>query len=136
MLDGITASGPQKSLWVIDLQEYEPNTRSLYDLIVSGLCPKCVEKLTKKGTNVNHSDLLKTIQNCCGKTPEFVKPKMPILESVFRVLLANGNKPMDIDEIYQQLSERLGSDSYLGLPIMLTCLMDKDKWYGFKKFNG
>ena len=122
-----------KSLWIIDIQWYEQNNRSFVDLAHRSLCPKCVEKLAKKKKKTASSEVLAAIKDCCAKTPDFITPKLPILESIFRILLANGNEPMDIRDIGRELSLRRGGDNYAGSPQMLTRLLSNDHWYGFKQ---
>jgi len=135
MVSGSTVPEQQKSLWAIDIQWYEQNNRSFIDLAQRGLCPKCVEKLSKKKKKATQSEVLTTLKDCCGKSSDYITGKMPILESVFHILLANGNKPMDIEDIGHQLSERRGGDTYAGSPQMLTRLLNNDHWYGFKQVS-
>ncbi|GAI07324.1 unnamed protein product, partial [marine sediment metagenome] len=45
------------------------------------------------------ADLLTTIKDCCSKTPGFITDKLPILGSIFRLFLANGNQPLDVEEL-------------------------------------
>ncbi len=122
-----------KVLWFIDTQWYEKNNRSLLDLAQSSLCLKCVEKLGKKRKKTALSEVLVAIKDCCSKLPDFVTARMPIMESVFRILLANGNRPMTVEDIGRELSERRGGDNYAGSPQMLTRLLYNDHWYGFKQ---
>ncbi|MEE9202662.1 MAG: hypothetical protein V3U31_05670 [Dehalococcoidia bacterium] len=49
--------------------------------------------------------LIGTIQKCCAHEPDFLSPRMPALEAIFRMLLANGNQPIPAEELAQQLSE-------------------------------
>ena len=133
MVSENTTPEQQKSLWVVDIQWYEQNNRSFLDLAQRSLCPKCAEKLGKKKKKPVASEMLAAIKDCCGKSPDFLTAKMPILDSVFRILLANGNKPMEIGEISRELSERRGGDNYAGSPQLLTRLLSNDHWYGFKQ---
>lgn len=122
-----------KTQWSIDMEWFEKNNRSLPDLARRGLCSKCVEKLAKKKKKAETPDILAAIKDCCGKTPEFVTGKMPLLESIFRIMLANGNEPMNDQEISKQLGERRGIGGYPVSPASLDRLLSNDKWYGFKK---
>lgn len=45
--------------------------------------------------------LLYQLMNHCAKQPEFINDNMPLIAKVFRIFLANGNKPLNS----QQLSE-------------------------------
>jgi hypothetical protein len=123
------------SRWFIDLAWYEQNNRSFLNLAQQGLCAKCVEKLGKKKKKYTQNDVINTIKDCCSKSPEFITGKMPLLESIFRVILANGNEPIDIEEIGKQLTEYRG-DAYSVSTQTLTRLLDNDRWYGFKSIKG
>jgi len=123
----------QRDRWIIDIQWYEQNNRSFIDLAQRGVCAKCVEKFNKKKKKPTQSEVFTAIKDCCSKLPEFISVKLPILESVFRILLANGNKPMAVEEIGRQLSERRSGDMYAGSAQLLSRLLANDRWYGFKK---
>ena len=118
--------------WIIDIEWFEKNHRSLYELTFQSLCSKCVEKLGKKKKKATESDVLAAIKECCGQTPEYVTARMPIMESVFRIILANGNQPLSVSEISKQLNERRGGDAYVTDPMLLNRILSHDKWYGFK----
>jgi hypothetical protein len=119
--------------WYIDTDWYESTNRSFYELARRGLCPKCVEKMGKKKKKPTESDVLAAIKDCCGKTPEYITGRLPVKETVFRIMLANGNAPLDIQDIGKQVNERRGGDAYAASPAMLERLLSIDNWYGFKK---
>lgn len=121
-----------ESRWIIDLDWYEQNHRSLFDLARHSLCTKCNEKLQKK-KKAGLDDVLTSIKDCCAKNPDYITGKLPIMESLFRILLANGNHPLDVEEMSEQLSERRGGDTYTASPQLLTRLLSNDRWYGFHR---
>jgi len=82
------------------------------------------------------ADLLITIKDCCSNTPDFITGELPILESIFRLFLANGNQPLDLEELAKQLSERRGGDSYRTSTEILSCLLASDRYYGLKQVEG
>ena len=118
--------------WMIDMEWYVTNNRSFFELACRSLCQKCSEKMAKKKRKPAAGETLAAIKDCCGKTPEFITNRMPILESIFRVMLANGNKPLTIREISSQLRERRDGDAYVSSPVLINRLLTNDKWYGFK----
>ena len=122
-----------KSHWIIDLDWYEQNHRSLFDLAQHSLCAKCNEKLYKRKKKAVLEEVLVSIKNCCAKTPDYITAKLPIMESIFRILLANGNQPLDLEEMSEQLSGRRGGDTYTASPQLLLRLLSNDRWYGFKQ---
>ena len=73
--------------WFIDLDWYQRNNRSLFAVAYGYLCPKCHEKLEARETSA--ADLLLAIKDCCCQTSGFITRHLPILESIFRLFLAN-----------------------------------------------
>ena len=57
---------------------------------------------------VKSADLLKAIQNCCSKSDDFITPGLPFQETIFRVFLANGNKPMTLEELGEAIETTTG----------------------------
>ena len=116
--------------WSIDLDWYQQNNRSFLALAQRCLCPKCREQF--KG-EMSADDLLTTIKDCCSKTPDFITDELPILESIFRLFLANGNQPLDVDELGNQLNELRGGDTYRTSPEILSRLLQSDHYYGLRE---
>ena len=110
----------------IDLEWYEENNRSLPALAKSRLCPDCVDKL---GASESVEDILKAFQDCCSKKPEYLLPRMPVLESLFRVLLANGNEPLGLEELAHRIGEARQGNFVPGIEA-LRRILDHDKFYG------
>ncbi len=116
--------------WFIDLDWFQQNNRSFFALAQSCLCPKCREKL--KG-EISTADLLTTIKDCCSKTPGFIIGELPILESIFRLFLANGNQPLDLEELGRQLRDWHGGDTYRTSAEILSRLLQRDQYYGLRE---
>jgi hypothetical protein len=57
---------------------------------------------------------------------------LPIMESVFRLFLANDNQALDLIELGRQLSERRGVDTYRTSVEILSRLLKYDKYYGIR----
>ena len=121
------------SRWFLDLDWYQQNNRSLLALTQHCLCHKCRERLGGSERQVSIPDLLSTIRDCCSQDPEFVTSRLPILENVFRLILANCNQPLDLEELSNQLRERLGGDTYRTSPEMLSRLLSNDYYYGLRQ---
>ncbi len=122
--------------WFIDLAWYQPNKRSFCTLAQNCLCPECRQRLRVEEGKVSAVDLLATIKDCCSKTPGFITGKLPILESIFRVLLANGNQPLDLEELGKQLSKWRGGDTYRTSAEILSRLLKNDQHYGLRQIAG
>ncbi len=120
--------------WYIDLDWYQRNNRSFFALVGS-LCPKCREQLRASEREISADDLLSTIKDCCSQTPGFITYKIPILESLFRLFLANNNQPLDLEELGEQLNERRGEDAYRTSTEVLSRLLRNDQYYGLRQFN-
>ena len=117
--------------WFIDLDWYQQNNRSFAALAQSYLCPKCGKRL-KEG-KITTADLLATIRDCCSQTPGFITGKLPILESIFRLFLANGNQALELEELGEQLGKWRGGDTYRTSSEVLPRLLESDQCYGLRQ---
>jgi hypothetical protein len=118
--------------WAIDLDWLEGNHHSFTAMAKGGLCEKCRKKLKVNKGEVAKRDLLKALSACCSNAEEFITPTLPLKESIFRVFLANANKPLTLDELGQQVNERRGIDAYLVSGAVLSRLLQTDQHYGFR----
>ena len=126
----IVAEKP-KTRWFIAQDWFQQNNRSISPLLQNYLCPKCAKKLSS-GKKENSPDvLMAAIRDCCSHTPDFINEHLPVMESVFRTLLANGNQPLNLEELGEQLRERRGGDTYHSSPEILSRLLVNDHYYGF-----
>ncbi len=125
-----TSTNQDSPRWFIDLDWHQQNNRSFLALAQGCLCPKCQERLKEKASA---ADLFMTIKDCCSKTPNFITGKLPILESIFRLFLANGNQPLDLEELGRQLSELRGGDTYRASAEILSRLLENDQYYGLRQ---
>jgi hypothetical protein len=130
MSEEVTTQSEAK--WAIDLNWLKTNGRSFFILTRDTLCTKCQKKLKADTIEVKAADLLKAIQSCCSKTPDFITPSLPFQESIFRVFLANGNKPLTLGELGEQLSQWRGIDVYRTSATFLSRLIKSDQYYGIK----
>jgi hypothetical protein len=119
--------------WFIDLNWLEQNNRSFLALAQGCLCPKCLERMEGGKKQFSSADLLSNIRDCCSKTPEFFIDRLPILESVFRIFLANGNQPLGLEELSEQLVEQRGSAPHHTSTEMLFRLLGNERYYGLRR---
>ncbi len=122
-----------KIRWAIALDWFQQNNRSISALIQNSLCLKCAKQLSAEGKESSPDVLMSTIQDCCSHTPDFINDRLPILESIFRLFLANGNQPLDLEEMGKQLSELRSGDSYRTSPEILSRLLKNDRFYGLQE---
>lgn len=115
----------------IDLNWLEENRRSFANLSSSRLCEVGHSELKGLPDDQDRADrLFETIQECCAQQENFVSPSQPIMESLFRLFLATGNRPMTIEEIGQELADRRGGRA--PLPQVIELLLEKDTFYGVR----
>jgi len=122
--------GENQLRYFIDLDWYQQQERSFATLATSRLCAVSRKKEKTKSEAV----LLRTIRQCCSKRDGFITPNMPLLEMVFRLFLANGNLPLNLEQIQEQLQKWLGDSSNardLSIP-KLKRILDNDRYYGLK----
>ena len=122
----------EESRWAIDTDWFEANNRSLLALVRSGLCSKCRKRLDSGGIKGSLDDLMANIRKCCSTESDYINGSLPIMESVFRLFLANGNQALDLIELGRQLSERRGVDTYRTSVEILSRLLKNDKYYGIR----
>ena len=96
------------------------------------LCPKCHERLKEE---VSAATLLSAIKDCCSKTPGFITVELPILEGIFRLFLANGNQPLDLEELGKRLNELRNGDVYRTSAEVLSRLLSHDQYYGLRQVH-
>ena len=127
--EDISAEQPRPR-WFIDLDWFSQNHRSFSTLAWGCLCPTCRERLKGQQGEIAAADLLAIVRDCCSKTPGFISGQLSILESIFHLFLANGNQPLDLEQLSQQLNEWRGGDSYRTSPEILSRLLNNDEYYG------
>ena len=129
-----TAESPETQ-WAISLEWLESNKRSATMLISEHLCPDCTAKLNQEKNPPSPEELISIIQKCCSNSPDFISHRLPVMESVFRLFLGNGNQSMGLDEVGQQLSQLRGGDSYRTPREALLRLLKNDRYYGFQEIK-
>jgi hypothetical protein len=122
--------------WFIDLDWYGPNIRNFHILIEDCLCPDCRRRLGVEGGEVSAAEIISNIGECCSKLPGFITGDMPILESIFRSFLANGNQPLSLEELGRELSEWRGGDTYRTSSEILSRLLKNERYYGIRRVTG
>ena len=117
--------------WFIDLDWLEQHHRSFLVLAQDCLCPECRQRLEESEEKVSAAGLMSSIKDCCSKTPGFITERSPVLGSIFRLLLANGNQPLGLEELGKQLAEWRG-DRHTS-PEALSRLLGSDRYYGLRQ---
>ena len=118
--------------WAIDPDWLETHNRSLIALVRSSLCARCRKRLDSEKKWGSLDDLTTAVRECCSNEPDYINGALPIMESVFRLFLANGNQALDLIELGRQLSERRGVDTYRTSVEILSRLLKYDEYYGIR----
>ena len=130
-----TGTDQLKTRWFIDLDWYQQHSRCFVTLAKEYLCPNCAQRWATEKKEIPAEVLLANIRDCCSHTPGFINDRLPVLESAFRLLLANNKQPFELEELSRQLSEFRGGDTYRTSAEILSRLLSKDTYYGFRQIE-
>ena len=128
-----TTNGLEEMRWFIDLDWLRENRRSFSVMTQRCLCDKCRKKLKVGKGEVPAGKLITAIKSCCSKEENFINGELPVMESIFRLLLAGGNKPVTLSELGEQLRGRRGGSHGSTSPEILYRLMANDLFYGLNQ---
>lgn len=145
----------QKARYFIDERWFTEQNKSFRTFAQVRMCPQCRRKL---GTEVQErvptvdprgrvvyetraipfgSNPLSEIRKHCSKEPAYITAETPLLEALFRMFLANGNQPIDIEQIREQLSTYVPmSEKPSGFRAeVLVRLLETPNAYGMRRFE-
>jgi hypothetical protein len=141
--------------YYIDMGWFEQNQRSFRVVAEKRFCPGCKAKLgteteerlptidSKTGRVVYEthkvafgSNPLSVIRSCCARERNYITSDMPVLEALFRVFLLNGNQPVELEVIREELSQwfPLTSRPHGYSTQLLRRLIEADNNYGLSEF--
>lgn len=89
--------------YLVDLKWLEENQLSFAALVGRCLCSRH-RPLAKESPE----KVLATIARCCSQTEDYLPQRLPLLESIFRLVLAKGNQPVSTRSLASELSLRRG----------------------------
>ena len=153
---GGTPDAPEEARYYhVDPSWFDENNLSFEDVVRARMCDACRVKIGQeveerapvfdKGTGrmkfevkqtTYGSDPLKFIREHCGRAKNYIHRDMPTLEAIFRVYLANGNQPMPLEHVREQLAEWCpgGGCQWLLLPLeTVERLVQNDSYYGLRQ---
>ncbi len=97
----------------------EEQGRDIRVYMREALCTECSEDLAhldelqevdwidEETAEVTRVDALwHSLRTCCSLKRDYITPSTPVIDAVFRTFLANGNKPLSIQELYELLDRR------------------------------
>ena len=125
----------RSSLFCDDVLLTANSGRSLQLLLLQRRCASCWGNLMQEpngGRDLIAFRHLSKIASHCSKTADFINSDMPLAEAIFRVLLANANKPMTVQQVYESLNERWVDPVNPRIPDMegIYRIMSHDTFYG------
>jgi hypothetical protein len=155
LADGGAETTEEARFYHVDPSWFEENALSFEDVVRARMCDTCRAKIGQeveerapvfdkatgrmrfevKRTTFG-SDPLKSIREHCGRAKNYIHRDMPTLEAIFRIFLANGNTPMTLDQVREQLAEWCpgGGCQWLLLPQeMVERLVQNDSHYGLRQ---
>jgi len=103
----------------IDFRWWEKQNRDIRVFMLDHLCPECgdavgslsevtmIDMVDSEAAEVTRVDAIwEAIRACCSLKPGYITPNTPLLDSIFRLFLANGNRPLSVLELYERLDRR------------------------------
>ena len=116
-VDPEPGSEMQEPRYFIDAKAFEAARRSFALIVRSRRCAYCTE-CENRPQEESHalrdaSEYMGQIADYCCHKPDYLLPGTPLTEAVFRLLLANRNRPMTLNEIEAGLAAAWTSAIYL-----------------------
>jgi hypothetical protein len=152
----VEAETPTKTKYFIDTGSFERRGKSFRAIAQARFCPACRAKIgsetQERVTSIDPktgrvtfemkavefgSNPFAVIRSDCSRQRGYITEETPLMEAVFRVLLANANQPMDVDQIREEL-EQLVSPVAVGHGFatdILERLIATDNFYGIRAFQ-
>lgn len=119
--------------WAIAPDWFDKNNRSISDILKGCLCSKCTDILCS-GEKVSPPEtIIEAIKNCCSQSPDFINERTPLYESIFRFFLRNGNNPVTLQELSEQLNLINPGNTYRNSPEILLQILKADRYYGLQE---
>jgi hypothetical protein len=144
-----------KPRYFIDEKWFTEHNKSFRAVAQTRMCASCRKKI---GTEVQErvptidprgrvvyemrsvpfaSNPLTEIRRHCSKESGYLNAETPVVEALFRVFLANGNQPIDLETIREQLATYVppGDRPRSYTPELLTRLLESDNRSGLSRFE-
>lgn len=103
----------------IDFLWWETQNKDIRVFMRDLLCSECreglasmpgvskVDMIDPETAEVTRVDALwEAIRACCSLKPDYITQDTPILDGIFRVFLANGNKPLSVEQLHERLDKK------------------------------
>lgn len=100
---GTTSAGEVS--YVIDLEKCRLRGRSPEHMLLERRCAICRARLAEASKLPRPETQIRDIVRCCSRKDDFISPDMPLLEIAYRILLAEGNRPIRLRELHYRVTE-------------------------------
>ena len=102
------SAAAQGSKYTIDPSFIEASGRSSSLLAKDRRCPQCLSDLkkSKDASGSSFANHRKLIAKCCSKKDGYLKPDMPLMEAIFRILLSGPAKGITHSGVFKILSDK------------------------------
>lgn len=117
-VEGSVPAIDQDAKYSINIKGYDASGRSFQYAVYTRMSERGMAQLG--GTTTEHpksfgtpSEIMKIVASICSKEPDYLLPGTPISEAVFRLLIANGNRPMTLVDVQTGLATAWASVIYL-----------------------
>ncbi len=148
-----TELAPLEAQYAIDIDWLEGKGRSFTSMVIGRLGPNyqpppeapkkpetkadkkpASKQLAKKTTKPSKGDPWDLLVNKASKEDGYITLETPLLEAVFRVLLANRNQPMSLTHVMEALAKwGIGPGNARNVnKELLQLLVSKDQFYGIR----
>lgn len=131
--DREAASNAREVSYVIDLERCHLLGRSPDQMLLKRRCPACRARLAETSKFPSPERQIRDIARCCGRKDDFISPDMPLLEIVYRTLLAMENRPVRLRELHHRVTEEWATPSNPKSISLedLRRILDRDAYYSF-----
>jgi hypothetical protein len=141
--------------YYIDTTWFDENGLSFDDIVQARMCEACRQRIgeevedrqpvfDRKAGRMRFevrqmrygSNPIKVIRECCSRKKNFILPDMSTLEAMFRIYLANGNQPMPLAHVREQLQEWCpggGCQWVLLTDDQMERVIAADRYYGLRR---
>ena len=145
--------------YYVDQTWYDTHGLSYHDVVLARMCDACQaraasgevaeERYTEYDPKTRRafpakrqvpfaSNPIRRIREDCSAKKGYISPDMPTLEAVFRIYLANGNQPMPLEHVREQLVDWCPDGQCRWLLVsdaQLERMVANDRYYGLRPFS-
>lgn len=103
----------------IDFSWWEKQNKDIRVFMRELLCPECSEAF-REVPDSQMVDMIdpetaevtrvyavwEAIRSCCSLKPDYITAELPLVEAIFRIFLANGNRPLSVLELHERVDKQ------------------------------